>query len=113
MEERSWNEAPSSITIKSRLRGFDTLLTSRGETGAETPPKLQSALDWLEQNGATPTGYNGNGRKANGNSANAATCPTHGTPMKQSRHGSGWYCPQKVADDDGTGRPVYCKQRIK
>jgi hypothetical protein len=38
----------------------------------------------------------------------APLCPIHKKPMKQSQYG-GWFCPQKVADDDGSGKPVYCK----
>ena len=104
---RTWTEAPISVTIKFGLRGFDTMLTIRGESGVEVLPKLQGALDWLQKAGAAPTTRGGNGN------AGAPLCPTHGTPMKRSQHGSGWYCPQKVADDDGTGKPVYCKQKIK
>jgi hypothetical protein len=49
----------------------------------------------------------------NDTNGNAPTCPTHGKPMQPSKHGGGWFCPVKVADDDGTGKPVYCKQRGK
>ena len=35
-------------------------------------------------------------------------CPIHNKPMKPSQHG-GWFCPIKIADDDGSGQPVYCK----
>ena len=38
------------------------------------------------------------------------SCPTHNRPMQRGKRGD-WYCPVKVADDDGTGKPVYCKQR--
>lgn len=34
-------------------------------------------------------------------------CPTHNVAMKQGRRG--WYCPTKILDDGGDGRPVYCK----
>jgi len=34
-------------------------------------------------------------------------CPIHGTPMKVGKHG--WFCPTKIAENDGSGRPVYCK----
>ena len=37
-------------------------------------------------------------------------CPAHNRPMKQSQRG-GWYCTAKIADNDGTGKPVYCKQK--
>jgi hypothetical protein len=46
-----------------------------------------------------------------GNGDSGRLCSTHGTPMRPSKHGSGFYCPQVVAPDDGTGKPVYCKQK--
>ena len=102
---RSWTEAPTSITVKFAIRGFDTMLTLRGESGAEVLPKLQGALDWLQKAGASPTTRGGNG--------NAPLCPAHGSPMKRSKLGSGWFCPKKIAEDDGTGKPVYCKEKVK
>jgi hypothetical protein len=38
----------------------------------------------------------------------APLCPIHKKPMKPSQHG-GWFCPVKIAEDDGSGKPVYCK----
>ena len=73
--------------------------------------KIDAAIAALEKMGAQPEGYRGNGRSAS--NPNAPLCPTHGTPMKPSKHGGGWYCTQKIADDDGTGKPAYCRQRIK
>ena len=37
-------------------------------------------------------------------------CPTHKKPMKPSQHG-GWYCPIKITEDDGSGKPIYCKAK--
>ena len=62
-------------------------------------------LDWLNAKGYKPTT---NGAKING----APQCPTHNRPMQPSKHG-GYFCPVKVADDDGTGKAAYCKQRVK
>ena len=60
-------------------------------------------------NGSHPANGNGNG---NGHALEAAApiCPTHGKAMKPSQRG-GWYCPVKIAEDDGAGHPVYCKQK--
>jgi hypothetical protein len=115
---RTWTEAPSSATVRCTLNGYSILFTLRDETGQDLLPKVQAAISALEQMGAQPEGYRGNGHKGNGHNGNgsagdAPLCPTHGTPMKRSKRGSGWFCPQVVADDDGTGRPVYCKQQIK
>jgi hypothetical protein len=38
------------------------------------------------------------------------TCPTHNRQMKPGKNG-GWYCSAKIAENDGTGKPVYCKQK--
>lgn len=35
----------------------------------------------------------------------APLCPTHGSRMKPSKKGGGWFCPRKV--DDGS----YCKEK--
>ena len=85
------------------------MLTLRDDSGAALLPKVQAAIEHLNKMGAQP---NGKGNGGNGGNGNAPTCPTHGRPMKPSKHG-GWYCPVKVADDDGTGKPVYCKQKVK
>jgi len=63
--------------------------------GHEPPPEPQPPQE-------QPTPANGQ----------APLCPTHGTPMRESQYG-GWYCPVKVADDGGDGRPVYCRQKVK
>lgn len=58
-----------------------------------------SPLLWEGRNG-------GNGKDAPGGSGDAAPrCPIHGSPMKPSKKGSGFYCPRKL--DDGT----YCKEK--
>ena len=45
-------------------------------------------------------------------SGDTPICPTHKSVMKRSQHG-GWFCSVKVADDDGRGKPIYCKQSVK
>ena len=97
------------------------MLTIRGTNSAELMPRALKALDWLTAQGFTPTGRcqappapvaNGNSAPAaNGNGEAAPICPSHNKPMKPSRFG-GWYCPVKVADDDGSGKAVFCKQQF-
>lgn len=109
-------EAPCSATVRVNWRGHELLLTLRGFEGASTLTRLGRALDWLEGQGATPaSGQRGQGQaqgSAASSSSAAPTCPTHGRAMKQGKKG-GWFCPAKVADDDGAGRPVYCRQRVE
>ena len=113
-------EAPFSLTTKLvDANGFEWLLTVRqGATLQEARAIWKLATDitgGLLDHGVKPasrfngTSANGNGQQVNGN---APLCSTHGKPMRQSQHG-GWFCPVKIADDDGTGRPVYCKQKVK
>ena len=98
-------EAPASVTVKLAYRGHDVMLTLRGLDGRSVLGRLDVALTWLEQHGATPAPV---GARA---AAAAPTCPTHGGAMKAGKRG-GWFCPVKIADDDGAGRPIYCRQRV-
>ena len=101
-------EAPASVTVKVLYKGFDVLLTLRGHDGRSVLGRLDTALTWLEQHGATPAQTSSSGKAT---AEAAPTCPTHGRPMKAGKRG-GWFCTVKLADDDGTGKPVYCRQRI-
>ena len=106
-------EAPASATAKmTSPHGVEWLLTVRDDTvnGLVTKVgKFEEFLldhDWQpaagRYSGAKPsTGSNGNGSTPN--------CPTHGTPMMDK--GRGWFCPQKIAEDGGDGRPLYCKAK--
>lgn len=94
-------EAPASVTIRSRLRGYDVMLTLRGESGADVLPRTLAALSWLDANGATPTAEPARrGGPPAPADPNAPRCPEHGSPMRQGARG--WYCPRK--GDDG----AYC-----
>ena len=114
MAERTFTEAPASWNTRYQTEdGYICQITLRAETGKELLEKAEAALDWLKKHNCQPVGVttaraSGNASGANGE---APKCPTHGTPMKRSRFG-GWYCPVKIADDDGTGKPVYCKQKV-
>ena len=106
-------EAPCSATVRVNWRGHELLLTLRGFDGAATLTRLGRALDWLEGQGATPASGKPGQRGERSQAPAAAAgpvCPTHGRPMKQGKRG-GWFCPAVVAEDDGAGRPVYCRQR--
>lgn len=100
-------EAPASVTVKLAYRGHDVMLTLRGLDGRSVLGRLDAALTWLEQHGATPAPVGAGARAV----AAAPTCPTHGGAMKAGKRG-GWFCPVKIADDDGAGRPIYCRQRV-
>jgi hypothetical protein len=112
----TFSEAPASWNTKYlRPDGFVCQLTLRAQDGADLLPKTDQAIEWLKAHDCKPmNGYKVSGQ-GNGQSAangNTPLCPTHGKPMKPSKYG-GWYCPVKIADDDGTGKPVYCKQKVK
>jgi len=108
-------EAPVSWTVRyTSPEGFDCMLTLRGTEVKAVMGQAKAAVEAMVKAGCkpqashTPAVASGNG---NGHSDDAAPmCPTHNKPMKRSQRG-GWYCPAKVADDDGTGKPVYCKQK--
>jgi len=103
-------EAPVSWTVRYITpEGFDAMLTLRGGDVKQVMGQAKTALAGMVKAGCTPQA-NSNGH-SNGHAAmGAPLCPTHNKPMKQSQHG-GWYCPVKVADDDGSGKPVYCKAK--
>jgi len=112
----SFTEAPASFNVKAiSPAGFDVMLTLRDSDTMALMKRMHEALAWLVGKGYQPTGRRGGGNNqaSNGNQSEAPLCPTHGKPMLPSKHGSGWYCPVKIADDDGTGKAVYCKQRVK
>jgi len=109
-------EAPVSWTVRyTSPEGFDCMLTLRGTEVKAVMGQAKAAVEAMAKAGCKPQASrppagNGNGN-GNGHSDGAAPmCPTHNKPMKRSQRG-GWYCPAKVADDDGTGKPVYCKQK--
>jgi len=105
-------EAPVSVTVKLSYRGLDTMLTMRGHTGAEVLTRLGTALDWLAEHGPAPAPTSAPAAATTAQvSAAAPTCPTHGSAMRAGKNG-GWFCPRKVAEDDGTGKPAYCRQRV-
>lgn len=111
-------EAPASASAKMLSpNGIEWLLTTRDHTVNGLLTKVKVMEDHLLKDGWTAA-RNG-GRSAvpfvSGTSFDGAAplCPAHGVAMKASKHGTGFYCSQKVADDDGTGKPVYCKQTVK
>ena len=108
----AFTEAPASVNTRVQWRGHDVQLTLRAESGAAVLGRLDAALTWLEAHGATPAAAGGGRPPAAASGSQAApSCPTHGRTMKAGRNG-GWFCPVKVAEDDGTGRPAYCRQRV-
>jgi len=116
MSENTIPEAPVSWTVRYQTtEGFDAMLTLRGSEVKAVMGQAKKAVEAMVKAGckpqasrpAAPATANG------GNGESAPLCPTHGKPMKKSQHGGGWYCSVKIAEDDGTGKPVYCKQKAK
>lgn len=108
MSEQTFTEAPASATLRIEYKGYDILFTLRDSTGTELLKKLEGAITHFEKLGIKPA-LNGH-KAATLASGDAPNCPTHNKPMKPGQKG-GWYCPTKIAEDDGTGKPVYCKQK--
>ena len=109
----SFGEAPASATVDAiSPSGRRWLLTTRAATVGELMQRVEYLDRWLSDHAWSTRPAAAGGVPAGGNSAQGApTCPSHGKPMKQGKRG--WYCPVKIADDDGTGRPVYCKQTVR
>lgn len=117
----TFSEAPASLNLRFDYQGFRGIqLTLRASTGKEVLTKLDGAMAALDKMGATPAGGQGgerNGRGSYGNppaDPNAPMCPQHGTPMQASKHGNGFYCPQRVAESGGWqdgSKPLYCKAK--
>ena len=107
----SFSEAPASATVEAYdSSGRRWLLTTRAATTGELLTRLPVLTGWLDDHGwqaRTPGKAQTQGDAA---PADAPLCPTHQKPMKPGKNG-GWYCPVKLLEDDGTGKPVYCKQR--
>lgn len=113
----TFTEAPATASVRFILNDFDCALTLRDMTGAAVLTRLTGAIQYLTKIGAVPApvkqpapaapgNSNGNG---NG-STEPPTCPIHQKTMLRSKHG-GWYCPVRILDDDGSGKPVYCKAK--
>lgn len=113
-ELRTWTEAPASVTVRVQLAGYDTMLTLRGDSGADVLPKLQAAIDWLHDNGAAPTSSatNGNGNGHGGAGAAPEICPTHHVAMqRREKNGDVWYSHKAVNPE--TGAEYWCRGRAE
>jgi len=111
-ELTSFSEAPVSFNVRcTSPAGFDCMLTLRAADATDLMPRALKALEWLTAQGFTAGPVKAHAGNGNGN-GNAPTCPIHQRPMKQSKHG-GWYCPVKIADDGGDGKPAYCRAKVK
>ena len=109
----SFSEAPASATVEAYdSSGRRWLLTTRAATTGELLTRLPVLTGWLDDHGwqARAAGKASQGDAANSVPGETHLCPTHQKPMKPGKNG-GWYCPVKLLEDDGTGKPVYCKQR--
>ena len=110
----SFSEAPASATVEAYdSSGRRWLLTTRAATTGELLTRLPVLTGWLDDHGwqaRTPGKAQARGDAANSVQGEPPLCPTHQKPMKPGKNG-GWYCPVKLLEDGGDGRPVYCKQR--
>jgi len=106
-------EAPVSWTVRYITpEGFDAMLTLRGTDTRQVMTTAKQAVEAMSKAGCRPQiGGHTTPTNSTTNDQAAPMCPVHGKPMKQSQHG-GWYCTAKVADNDGSGRPVYCKAKV-
>jgi len=116
-------EAPVSWTAKYiSPEGFECLLTLRGADLASVMRQAKQATESMAKAGCKPAEHYRSAAQAPGAGApaqgtapaiQAPICPTHNKPMKRNSHNNGWFCPVKIAENDGTGKPVYCKQQIR
>jgi hypothetical protein len=76
----------------------------------ETPAELAGALALLLRSLSTSAPHETTTPLRIGNQPTGVTrtdyprCPAHGSPLKRSKRGGGWYCPRQ--DDTG----AYCKE---
>ena len=106
------SEAPVSWTVRYITpEGYDAMLTLRGTDTSKVMGTAKQAVAAMAKAGCKPQIGAHTTPAPIGNTEQAAPmCPTHKTPMKQSKHG-GYYCAAKIADDDGSGKPIYCKAK--
>lgn len=114
-------EAPAAVNWRMVYRGVECQFTLRDVDGRSVVARLDAMLAALAEAGAESVGRAGASHTTRPSAPpTQATadddlefpmCPTHGTPMRPGNRG-GWYCPRKLANDDGTGKPVYCRQRV-
>lgn len=108
----TFTEAPASATVDAiSPSGRRWLLTTRAATVGELMQRVEYLDNWLSDHGWTAGKGAASAPTTQGNGEAAPTCPAHNVPMKQGRRG--WYCPVKLLEDGGDGRPVYCKQTVK
>lgn len=116
MSEPRFGEAPASWNTRYISKhGFVCQLTLRGDDPIALLKLANDLMARMAEAGIQPAG-DGHAKPVpvageTPTDVEAPLCPTHKLPMKPSKFG-GWHCTVKVAPDDGTGRPVYCKQKV-
>jgi hypothetical protein len=103
---------PGQITIgdqkaRTLIDALPKLVGALADAGASAPRAADRPDRWNDgPEHEPPPGVFGD--------ENPPRCPQHHKLMKRSQYGDrNWFCPAKVAEDDGTGRPVYCKYTVK
>jgi hypothetical protein len=109
---RTWTEAPASINLKFQFKGYDSMLTLRGESGAEVLPKLEAAITWLSDHGACGLiSFGGNGTEG-GNEPEAKVCPIHHVQMRRrEKHGDVWWSHKAINPE--TGEEYWCRGKAE
>jgi len=105
---RTWTEAPASVNIKFQFEGYDTMLTLRGDSGADVLPKLRDAIGWLDDHGADPTQKAAGGNDSGGSKPEPNVCPIHHVAMRRrEKNGDVWYSHKAI--DPETGAEYWCR----
>jgi len=109
----AFTEAPASWNTRYiSKQGFECQLTLRADDPMQLLKLANEIMAKMVEAGVKPAGSNGHASNGETAQGEAPLCPTHNKAMKPSKAG-GWYCPVKIAEDGGDGKPVYCKQRVK
>lgn len=105
-------EAPAAASVKVLdPDGREWILTVRTATVAELLPRITFLGEWLTSHQWTPAASKPSTPATATAASDPPLCPTHNVPMRPGKRG--WFCPQVIAPDDGTGRPAYCRQTVR
>lgn len=101
-------EAPAAASVKvCDPDGREWILTLRTTTAAELLSRVVFLGEWLTSHQWTPAASKPS-TSTTAAAGDPPICPTHKRPMQRGRRG--WFCSARIADDDGTGKPAFCRQ---
>jgi hypothetical protein len=99
------------VTVDVTFKGYNVTLTLRGDAGADVLPKLETALGWLAERGATPTGNGRPGQEPEGE-PDPSICPIHHVQMqRREKQGDVWYSHKAI--DPETGAEYWCRGKAE